>query len=138
MLASSDASGMLDHGGALLIGVAVLWLFHRVVSALLQRDAIQRAMRQHHQEPATAPPGRLQVATQKVLKYASGLDARLKLAGGIGVGTAVIGAAPAVVQAYVGTESTIGAAFGVTLRWALIAGLVHTLRKVVRARVAPR
>lgn len=129
---------MLDHGGALLIGVAVLWLFHRVVSALLQRDAIQRAMRQHHQEPATAPPGRLQAATQKVLKYASGLDARLKLAGGIGVGTAVIGAAPAVVQSYVGTESTIGAAFGVTLRWALIAGLVHTLRKVVRARVAPR
>ena len=138
MLASSDASGMLDHGGALLIGVAVLWLFHRVVSAVLQRDAIQRAMRQHHQEPATAPPGRLQAATQKVLKYASGLDARLKLAGGIGVGTAVIGAAPAVVQSYVGTESTIGAAFGVTLRWALIAGLVHTLRKVVRARVAPR
>ena len=138
MLASSDASGMLDHGGALLIGVAVLWLFHRVVSALLQRDAIQRAMRQHHQEPATAPPGRLQVAKQKVLKYASGLDARLKLAGGIGVATAVIGAAPAVVQSYVGTESTIGAAFGVTLRWALIAGLVHTLRKVVRARVAPR
>ena len=129
---------MLDHGGALLIGVAVLWLFHRVVSALLQRDAIQRAMRQHHQEPATAPPGRLQVAKQKVLKYASGLDARLKLAGGIGVATAVIGAAPAVVQSYVGTESTIGAAFGVTLRWALIAGLVHTLRKVVRARVAPR
>ena len=129
---------MLDHGGALLIGVAVLWLFHRVVSALLQRDAIQRAMRQHHQEPATAPPGRLQVAKQKVLKYASGLDARLKLAGGIGVATAVIGAAPAVVQSYVGTESTIGAAFGVTLRWALIAGLVHTLRKVVRARVGPR
>ena len=129
---------MLDHGGALLIGVAVLWLFHRVVSAVLQRDAIQRAMRQHHQEPATALPGRLQAATQKVLKYASGLDARLKLAGGIGVGTAVIGAAPAVVQSYVGTESTIGAAFSVTLRWALIAGLVHTLRKVVRARVGPR
>ena len=138
MCDASTQECMLDHGGALLIGVAMLWLFHRVVSALLQRDAIQRAMRQHHQEPATAPPGRLQVAKQKVLKYASGLDARLKLAGGIGVGTAVIGAAPAVVQSYVGTESTIGAAFGVTLRWALIAGLVHTLRKVVRARVAPR
>ena len=129
---------MLDHGGALLIGVAMLFVFHRVVAALLQRDKIQRAMRQHHPEPATAPPGRLRVAVQKVLQYTSGLDARLKLAGGIGVATTVVGAAPAVVQSYVGTESTIGAAFGVTLRWALIAGLVHTLRKVVRARVGPR
>jgi hypothetical protein len=49
-----------------------------------------------------------------------------------------VGAAPAVVQSYVGSESAIGAAFGVTLRWALIAGLVHTLRKAVRARVGPR
>lgn len=122
----------------LLIGVAMLWLFHRVVSALVQRQAIQRAMRQHHSEPATAPPSRLRVATQKALQYASGLDARLKLAGGIGLATAVVGAAPAVVQSYVGSESAIGAAFGVTLRWALIAGLVHTLRKAVRARVGPR
>ena len=129
---------MLDHGGALLIGVAMLLVFHRVVAALLQRDKIQRAMRQHHPEPATAPPGRLRVAVQKMLQYTSGLDARLKLAGGIGVATTVVGAAPAVVQSYVGTESTIGAAFGVALRWALIAGLVHTLRKVVRARVGPR
>eukprot|EP00964_Phaeocystis_antarctica_P012435 scaffold6852_cov84-Phaeocystis_antarctica.AAC.2 len=135
---ASTHESMLDHGGALLIGVAMLWLFHRVVSALLQRDAIQRAMRQHHPEPATAQPGRLRAATQKVLQYASGLDARLKLAGGIGVATAVIGVAPAVVQSYMGTDSTIGAAFGVTLRWALIAGLVHTLRKAVRGRVGPR
>jgi hypothetical protein len=140
---------MVDHGGVLVIGVAMLWLFHRVVSALLQREAIQRAMRQHHPEPATAPPGRLRECcrkclsgvfseTQKVLQYASGLDARLKLAGGIGLATAVVGAAPAVVQSYVGSESAIGAAFGVTLRWALIAGLVHTLRKAMRARVGPR
>ena len=128
----------MDHGGALLIGVAMLWLFHRIVSALLQRDAIRRAMRQHHREPTTAQPGRLQAATQKVLQFASGVDARLKLAGCIAVATAVIGAAPAVVQSYTGPESAIGSAFGVTLRWALIAGLVHTLRKAVRARVHTR
>ena len=73
-----------------------------------------------------------------MLQYASGFDARLKLAGCIGIATVVIGAAPAVVQSYTGPESAIGNAFSVTLRWALIAGLIHTLRKAVRARVGTR
>ena len=69
-------------------------------------------------------------------QLASGIDARLKLAACIAAGTAVIGAAPAAVQAYIGP--TASNAFSVTLRWALIAGFVHTLRKAARARVHTR
>ena len=123
----------MDHAGAILIGVATLWLFGRIMSACAHRNAVHGAMTQHHRAPATTQTGRAQAALQRLMQLAAGLDSRLKLAGGIGVATVALSAAPAAVQSYAGGDSTIGKALGVTLRWALMAGLIHTLRRAVRA-----
>ena len=124
----------MDHPGAVLIGVAVLWLFGRIMTACLHRDAIKRAMKQHHRVPPTpAQQTGRRLMPRRLLQYAAGVDSRLKLAAGIGVASITLSAAPGMILSWVGAESAIGKALNVTLRWALLAGIVHTLRKGLRS-----
>ena len=41
-------------------------------------------------------------------------------------------------QTYVGGETAIGKALAVTLRWAVMAGVVHTLRRLVASAASQR
>ena len=61
----AQATMALDHAGALLISVAFLMLIARFISALVQRQNIKAALRQHHGQPAPAP-GFVSRATQRV------------------------------------------------------------------------
>ena len=124
----------MDHAGALLIGVAFLWLFGRILAACAHRDAVRSVMRQHYRNREAELRPLSTRLLQKLNQLSGHVDARLRLAAGIAVAVAVIGAGPPTLQSYLGEESTVGKALGVTLRWALMAGCIHSLRKAVTGR----
>jgi len=116
----------MDHAGAVFIGTAILMVFGRVVVAYHRSHAIQAALTQHH---APKEP-RVRALLAKV-------DPRLRLGVVLGLVAVACGLLPAAIQEYVGSDSAIGRASGVTLRWVLLAGMVGSVRKWVLGRAAP-